>query len=452
MKTLPLSRKGFASGCCLFLALGALLLIIGGVVFYFAVWRVPDYSIEARQAVERVESRLAEKSRIEDENNGWKYYQEAAVKMDFSSLEQKGDSSPAGSENHSQKITRLTEIATKGPGPEQKKQLKEFFENNTESLELSARGFMALGFFNVPAGFDFDPVNPGNPSSNVENELKIQALGYFLLISGMMESSSEQYLGAARRYMESIRLYENYRGSFSGLVGIAQKSYGMMAWEKLAALMNRDDLPGEVVDFVSANLWRIAPEPMEYQLDYHFYANEMMMDQVIKSPQLNTAAFLLERERKVSRGLMIKVLEEYRKDPVAFPDTVKSMKPGKLSIYEALACRYLEGLCHTAYNRQTYYNGLMIMTALHKYRRDYGSYPDKLSQLTPGYLSEIPADPYDSEGSFGYEKSGDGVLLYSSGPNHQDDKGKGDDIILMGKSKTDTDSENRNDPEDPHDD
>jgi hypothetical protein len=62
--------------------------------------------------------------------------------------------------------------------------------------------------------------------------------------------------------------------------------------------------------------------------------------------------------------------------------------------------------------------------ALAAYRADHGAYPAKLADLSPKYVAQVPKDRF-TDGDLHYSLQGDGYLLYSVGPNGQDDGGKG---------------------------
>jgi len=77
----------------------------------------------------------------------------------------------------------------------------------------------------------------------------------------------------------------------------------------------------------------------------------------------------------------------------------------------------------------------IVAMALAAYRAEKKAYPDKLSQLTPGYLRQIHNDIF-SDKPLGYEKTKKGYLLYSVGENMKYDgpkkseDDKNDDIIV----------------------
>ena len=61
--------------------------------------------------------------------------------------------------------------------------------------------------------------------------------------------------------------------------------------------------------------------------------------------------------------------------------------------------------------------------ALAAYRADRGSFPAKLAELKPKYVTEIPQDIF-GDGELHYRPEGTGYLLYSVGVNEKDDGGK----------------------------
>jgi hypothetical protein len=80
-----------------------------------------------------------------------------------------------------------------------------------------------------------------------------------------------------------------------------------------------------------------------------------------------------------------------------------------------------------------------IALALGAYHNDHGNYPDRLAELAPKYLAEIPKDGF-SGADYIYRREGNGYLLYGVGRNGKDDGGKsqqndppdeeGDDFVV----------------------
>jgi hypothetical protein len=90
-----------------------------------------------------------------------------------------------------------------------------------------------------------------------------------------------------------------------------------------------------------------------------------------------------------------------------------------------------------AHNRsvQTREN-LLLAYALADWKARHDSYPAKLDELVPDFISKSPLDAFN-EKPLSYRRAGDGYLLYSVGVNHEDDKGRsyddeprGDDLVI----------------------
>jgi hypothetical protein len=67
---------------------------------------------------------------------------------------------------------------------------------------------------------------------------------------------------------------------------------------------------------------------------------------------------------------------------------------------------------------------LHLAFALAAYRAEHKRYPDKLDELAPGYLAEVPSDLFSGKALI-YRHAENGYLLYSVGANGRDDGGRG---------------------------
>jgi hypothetical protein len=77
-----------------------------------------------------------------------------------------------------------------------------------------------------------------------------------------------------------------------------------------------------------------------------------------------------------------------------------------------------------------------IALALRAYQAREGRYPQQLAELTPKYLKAVPVDRF-TEGPLMYRVEGTaGYVLYSVGPNGEDDggeeMGRHDDVTVRG--------------------
>ena len=79
---------------------------------------------------------------------------------------------------------------------------------------------------------------------------------------------------------------------------------------------------------------------------------------------------------------------------------------------------------------------LDLALALSAFHKENSEYPEKLEQLVPKFINKVPADLF-VRGALKYQRTVDGYLVYSQGPNTTDDKGRwydddpaGDDISI----------------------
>ncbi len=89
--------------------------------------------------------------------------------------------------------------------------------------------------------------------------------------------------------------------------------------------------------------------------------------------------------------------------------------------------------------------GISIRCALEAYHATAGTYPASLAELVPGYIAELPADPFSGT-DFRYQlrtvKGEQSYLLYSIGPDLDDDRGaivwddSDGDLLIGPKYKT----------------
>ena len=80
--------------------------------------------------------------------------------------------------------------------------------------------------------------------------------------------------------------------------------------------------------------------------------------------------------------------------------------------------------------RSTALNGAAdVAIAVERYRREDGRPPEKLRQLVPKFLPQVPIDPFDGQ-PLRYVVREDEYIIYSIGRDGKDDGGHGDDSGL----------------------
>jgi len=90
-------------------------------------------------------------------------------------------------------------------------------------------------------------------------------------------------------------------------------------------------------------------------------------------------------------------------------------------------CRLLVSIYDKAWLQyainQTQNELLMVSLALRAYKADHGRYPADLNALVPAYLKAVPSDPFTAKGTLSYKVTGQSYVLYSVGPDGQDNGG-----------------------------
>lgn len=71
---------------------------------------------------------------------------------------------------------------------------------------------------------------------------------------------------------------------------------------------------------------------------------------------------------------------------------------------------------------------LIIKLALHAYKLEHNRLPDSLEELIPLYMPEMPIDPFDGE-RMRYRRNGVKYVVYSCGPDEDDDGGAPRDVL-----------------------
>jgi hypothetical protein len=80
------------------------------------------------------------------------------------------------------------------------------------------------------------------------------------------------------------------------------------------------------------------------------------------------------------------------------------------------------------YRRIVQLRMLIVKLAIHAFRLDHDRLPGALDELVPKYLPELPIDPFGGS-TFGYRPDADTYVLYSFGPDEDDDGGQPRSVV-----------------------
>ncbi len=94
-----------------------------------------------------------------------------------------------------------------------------------------------------------------------------------------------------------------------------------------------------------------------------------------------------------------------------------------LPVLVALWLPAYEKFVQACVRNQAYLRCAYVALAVERYRLAHGRWPDSLADVVPEFLRKLPGDPYNGQ-SLHYRRTTDGVLIYSVGPDGNDDGGK----------------------------
>jgi RNA polymerase sigma factor (sigma-70 family) len=132
-------------------------------------------------------------------------------------------------------------------------------------------------------------------------------------------------------------------------------------------------------------------------------------------------AFLKESSQLSNRKEILRLIESDVPPFKKLGDAVRKLIENSVTRMATPNFRKLSALQDR--NEQLHRN-LLAAFALAAYRADHSQYPAKLGDLAPQYLAKVPNDLF-SDKPLIYQPNENGYLLYSVGPNGNDDGGRG---------------------------
>ncbi|MCK5595059.1 hypothetical protein KAI19_02645, partial [bacterium] len=126
-----------------------------------------------------------------------------------------------------------------------------------------------------------------------------------------------------------------------------------------------------------------------------------------------------------------------------FKDIEKYLGKGipKYCIFTKMAVTYLDRLYETITSYKAKVRVCAVGLALKIYKQEHSNYTETLSNLAPYILKETHNDPFTGK-NLVYQRTKEGFMLYSFGPNMKDDEGI---PRFYGKAKTDVDRKAKKD-------
>ncbi len=254
-------------------------------------------------------------------------------------------------------------------------EIRAALEANRESLRLVRKALD--GRSQVPLRFD-----PSEIQAALDRSTALRGLGRLLLAEGKLAEQDGRIADAVRSDLDLIRLGQAVgRGGLlvESQTGLAIESqYGYEALKSLRPRIPSEKIP-EVIHALEVADARAEP-----------FA-------VLRDRELQFA--------KNAHGWTMRLL-------MSVSPSMMEMVHTSLEVAEL------------GYRRvQTKRRLLMADLAVGRYHERHGSYPERLADLVPEFLEKPPEDPF-GRGLLRYRRSESGFLLYSVGPDGDDDGGK----------------------------
>jgi hypothetical protein len=235
----------------------------------------------------------------------------------------------------------------------------------------------------------------------------------------------------------------------AGLVGIACEAIAESKMEPLIPRLSSAQLAS-----TAARLEQIAAKRVSYAdiITEEGYTQTALIQETLRDPKTKANPFRAAvdmmggdseddttswRERMSLRMKALKftmqsksaMLRENAAWNVELANEAKQMYtgPSKVPTPNNLIAEMIGGVFENAREKWVSRDAALVLirveVALFRFKKDHGSFPATLAELTPVYLAAIPADPFGGKPLHYALQDGAGFQLYSVGPDLQDNHG-----------------------------
>jgi hypothetical protein len=129
-------------------------------------------------------------------------------------------------------------------------------------------------------------------------------------------------------------------------------------------------------------------------------------------------------DEQIKLARMTPYQQKHREDVPSANDILTSSSSRKKFFLLHFVMLTFDGASERAFRGKASHQATLTILALARWRAEKGEYPASLDQLTAaGLLTDLPMDPF-SDKPLIYRRTGDNFILYSLGPNFQDDGGE----------------------------
>lgn len=132
-------------------------------------------------------------------------------------------------------------------------------------------------------------------------------------------------------------------------------------------------------------------------------------------------------------------VEQQRPKLKSYMRSIEKTDPGEAPTYLGVMVWMVEKFGESFWRHQAELRCAIVALAAERYRIAHGEWPDSPNSLVPEFLDKVHLDPYDGK-PLHYRRLVDGVVIYSIGPDEEDNGGKidrqnsakpGNDIVFQ---------------------
>jgi len=413
----PSKKPQKMSGCLIAILIFTIMFVTGIVVFYFALWRVPDNSVEAARLKNEAQTRLENAMAVPKDQNAWSFYKEAY---------EKSKQTVIGADKLPEKAAHFY---NEGITPKTEPIIKKLMDIDKVSLELSAKAYKRK-HFQVPMDFRQGHV------AKAPNFLAVRDLAFFLTLVADYNAKKGKNREAAERYLQGLYLGQGIGRNVFLIFGMINIAIDNIILDHLKIFVADSDCDAEVYKYILNEMKWIYKDHATYrsmilyEMLYSHYTFQLMKSGKLGGGKASSQplqwGFFIDREEQICDNATIEAMNS---TSLKYEDAIRKMGgilPGlpTLTIIPKIIVPNYVGGYKQYIRRQVLYEGTMILAALRWYEKEKGDYPEDLSQLVPDYMEKLPEDPYTKDGRFIYKRDGDKIIFYSIGDDQKDDGGK----------------------------
>ena len=300
-------------------------------------------------------------------------------------------------------------------------------ERNAEALQILREGF----------SYEYQQTSTAFDEAAMKYHTNTRVLARLLVAEGQTYAARGDEKRAANSYLDALRLgVEVPRGAplIHVMLGVAIESIGRRSlWETIDKL-----------DAVTARQVARRLEIIE--------ARRQPFAEMLRSERIVSTEDVRQTAQHINNPVWNeqKAIDEFSKfmegeiAEAQLPYIASKQKPASAEIMESLL-EYSEAVEAKAANTpellfkmkksvidttrfliatsQTQNALLTVSLALRAYKLEHGNYPKSLTQIAPEYSEQVPSDPFSVKKPLRYRVEGDKYLLYSVGPDGEDDLG-----------------------------